>query len=129
MNKLNDTKPSTHEILAIIDEWNKKYHSDKGTIIFQNKENFSNVRFDNNSLHAIMKNSRGMENLPETIEHPTEIWARWAGKKQLDVLRNYILIGENGNYVVQTDKGIVVNAFFVVNSLLNRYRKGLLMIR
>jgi hypothetical protein len=129
MKEINDSKPQMLEILNIVDEWQKTYHFDKGIIVFQNKENLTNIRFDNNSLHEISKHPRGVENLPETLMNPDEIWSRWGDQKQLVVLRNYIKFGSNGNYVVQTKDGIVINGIFVVNSLIDRFRKGLILIR
>ena len=129
MKELNDTRPKMFELLNIVDEWQKTYHFDKGIIVFQNKENFTNIRFNNNSLHEIAKHTRGVENLPETLMQPDEIWARWGDQKQLIVLKNYILIGSNISYIVQTKDGIVTNAFAVTASLIDRYRRGLLMIR
>jgi len=32
------------ELLNIVDEWQKIYHFDKGIIVFQNKENLTNIR-------------------------------------------------------------------------------------
>jgi hypothetical protein len=130
MNNLNDTKPNMQQSIAIMDEWREKYYTDtRGNIIFQNKATFANVRF-NNASYTAMKNTRGLENVPETIQHPTEIWSRWEDPaKQMVTLRNYILLGSNGNYVIQTRDGIVVNGIFVVNSFLDRYRKGLIILQ
>jgi hypothetical protein len=58
--------------------------------------------------------------------NPTELWSYWDDpKKQYDVCRNYILIDEKSSYIVQTKAGIVTDAFTIVPSKLNRYRKGL----
>jgi len=130
MKGLNDTKPKMQELLVLVDEWQRTYHFDKGIIVFQNKENLTNIRFNNNSFHEIAKHTRGVENLPEALMRPDEIWSYWDDpKKQLSVRRNYILLGSNGNYVVKTKDGIVINAIFVVDSLIDRFRKGLLIIR
>jgi hypothetical protein len=130
MNTLNDTKSSILEAIKIVDSWREKYHTDtKGNIIFQNKEQLTNIFFNNQSFHVISKNTRGFENLPETVIHPDEIWARWGDSKQLIVLRNYLKFGENINYCVQTRDGIIINAFAVVDSLVDRYRKGLILLR
>ncbi len=130
MKELNDTKPKMFELINIVDEWQRTYHFDKGILTFQNKENLTNIRFNNNSLHEISKHTRGIENLPETLMHSDEIWSRWLDpKKQLVVLRNYIKFGSNINYVVSTKDGVVTNAFAVTASLVDRYRRGLLLIR
>jgi hypothetical protein len=127
--EINDTKLNMMQLLVLIDEWQRTYHFDKGVLIFQNKENLTNIQFNNNSLHKISKHTRGVQNLPKTLMHPTEIWSRWGDLKQMIVLRNYILIGQNISYICMTKDGIVTNAFAVTASLLNRYRRGLLMIR
>ena len=129
MKTLSDNKPNMHSFINIVDEWKKVYYTKNDVIIFQNKEQLSNIRFDNNSFHAISKNLRGVENLPETINDPSEIWSKWADANQRSVLRNYILFGSNGNFVVTTKDGIIQNAIFVVNSRVDRYRTGLLLIR
>lgn len=131
MKKLNDTKPSTFQFINIIDEWKKNYHvNSRGEIVFQNRESLANVRFDSHSFHNLTKNSRGVENLPETVEQPTEIWMRWEDESKQDVvLRNYILTGLNFSYICQTRGGVVVNGFTSPNSRLDKYRKGLLLLK
>jgi len=130
MEKLNDTNPNTHEAIKIVDTWREKYHTDtKGNIIFQNKETLSNIFFNNHSFNLI-KNRRGLDNLPETLTNPSEIWSYWDDpKKQIVTMRNYILFGSNISYICQTKDGKVINAFGVTASLVNRYRKGLILIQ
>ena len=129
MNKLSDTKPTMHQLIAVTDDWRKDNHVDKhGVIIFQNKEQLSNIRFTNDSFHSVAKNPRGAENLPETVKQPTEIWSYWGDASQKVVMRNYILSGSNGNYVVTTKDGLIISGIFVVNSSLDKYRKGLILI-
>lgn len=119
-----------HQMLAQTSEWENNHHVEKGIIYFQNKETFSNVKLTNESFLTIAKNSRGFENLADAIENPNEIWSYWeTPKKQLVTIRNYILFGNNGNYVVNTKDCIIQNAIFVVNSRVDRYRTGLLLIR
>jgi len=112
-----------HQLIAQIDEWRDEYHTTKkGEIVFQNKQLYSNVKFNNNSLHEIQKHPRGFELIPTTIEEPEEVWSSWEdAKKQLVVLRNYIRFG----YVIQTRDGIIQDAFAVPKSKLDRFRKGL----
>jgi len=129
-NKLSDTKPTMQQFLNITDEWRKDYHVDKhGVIIFQNKTLLANIRFTNDSFHEVAKNPRGAENIPNTVISPSETWSYWGDANQRVTLRNYILFGSNGNYVVQTKDGIIQNAFFVVNSQIDKYRKGLILLR
>lgn len=128
MNKLNDTKPTAHQFMNLIDEWHKEHNSDKGVITFQNHKFHANVILDNTGVHEIMKHTRGAENLPEAIINPSEVWSKWGDVNQRVVLRNYILLGSNGNYVVQTKDGIIQNGIFVVNSSLDKFRKGLILL-
>jgi hypothetical protein len=130
MDKLNDTKPTMHQLFAITNDWEKDRHVSKGIIYFQNKETFANVKLTAGSFHTISKNPRGVENLPECIEHPTEIWSFWEDpEKQIVTMRNYILIGSNISYICQTRDGVITNAFGVTPSRLNRYRKGLILLK
>jgi hypothetical protein len=122
---MNSDKPTLLQMANIMDDWNLKFHVDKlGGIIFQNKRLLSNVVFSHKSFHSVKSNPKGFENIPETIMNPTEVWAYWSDpKKQIDVCRNYISV-EN-SYIVQTKAGVVTDAFTVVPSKLDRYRKGL----
>ncbi len=131
--KLNDTKPSLNNLLAIIEDWRNTYHHDTkpNDIVFQNIEHLANVRFTNTSYADIHSTTRGIENLPETLMHPSEIWSYWADPiEQMDTMRNYILLGESGiNYVVVTKNGEVVAAKIVHTSKIDRYRKGLILLK
>ncbi len=130
MRTINDTKPTTLELMNLHNEWSEKYHTEKdGTIIFQNKKQLSNIRFDNHSFHALTKNSRGAENLPECLMNPDEIWAKWGNKEQTIVLRNYLLFGENITYICQTKDGVFTDGFGVTPSQVDKYRKGLILLR
>lgn len=117
------------QMLQLVDEWRKEYHHDKTKVIFQNKELLTNVYFTDHSLHSI-KNSKGLERLPETITEPNEVWSYWKESEKQDIaIRNYIKFGEKNNYLVQTEKGQIIDAFIVINSDLNKYRKGLILIK
>ena len=111
---MNTNKPDFHQMLHTVEDWRKEYHTNKDKIIFQNKDTFTNIVFDSHSLHAIQNNSRGFENLPETIIKPSEVWR----------LRNYIKKDDKYYYVVQTEAGKVVNAFIEIPSRIDKYRKG-----
>ena len=115
-----------HSLLAQLDDWREYYHTNKkGEIIFQNKQLYSNVKFNNNSLHEIQKHPRGFDLIPGTIEEPEEVWSYWEDpNKQLVTMRNYIKFG----YVIQTKDGVIIDAFAVPNSKLDRFRKGLPLI-
>ncbi len=128
MKTLNDTKPSMHEFLAVTDGWRKDFHVDKlGVIVFQNKEMLTNVRFTNQSFHAIAKHSRGVENLPLAIQTPSEIWSYWGDVQQSITMRNYILFGSNITYICTTKDGVITDAQGVTPSRANSFRKGLLL--
>lgn len=112
------------EIMAIVGEWKNKYHcNNKGDIVFQNKPTRANVVLDDNTIHIIAKHPDGFDKMAATISGG-EIWSLWGDQKQLVVLRNYI----NGNYIVSTRNGRVVDAFQVANRSINNYRKGVLII-
>jgi hypothetical protein len=129
MKTLNDTKPNMHQLFSITGDWEKGRHVTKGVIYFQNKETLANVKFTSDSFHTISKNPRGVENLPDCVENPSEIWSFWDDpKKQMVTMRNYILIGSNISYICQTRDGVIINAFGITASRLDRYRKGLLLL-
>lgn len=113
-----------HYFVKLINEWKGKYHTTtQGNIIFQNKQVMSNVVFTHNSMHKIQAHSKGVEQLPETIMTPDELWSRWEDvKTQRIVLRNYVM----GGYVVQTRDGIITDAF--ATAQVNKYRVGALVV-
>lgn len=131
--KINDEKFSTLQMALLIDDWKTRYHvNSKHELIFQCKPLLTNVRFPSEFMHKNHMANRGFSNLPDTIEKPSECWSYWVNpdpKKQKDVVRNYILRGDNINYVVTTESGIIKKAIAVVNSKLSRYRKGLIIYR
>lgn len=113
-----------HFFVKLVNDWKGQYHTDlKGNIIFQNKTTMANVVFTHNSMHKIQNHSRGVEQLPQTIVSPDEIWSKWADPKtQRIVLRSYIA----GKYVVLTEDGQITDAFLVKSP--NKYRDGCLII-
>jgi len=131
MKELEDEKHSLFQMSMLIDEWKEKYHVNKNhELILQNKPTLANVRLPNNYLHKNHILNRGFSNLPEAITTPDEIWSLWKDpKSQRDVLRNYILYGENVNYVVSTENGVITSAKAVVNSRIQQYRKGLILFK
>lgn len=117
-----------HYLMQITQEWRDKYpKNNHGDIIFQHEPTFANVVFTTKSLHTIQAHSRGVENIPETIMHPDELWSLWEDPKtQRIVIRYYIGIGKV-SYVVKTRDGIVMDAFAVGGKAVNKYRKGVLL--
>lgn len=108
-----------YQMLKVIEEWKLKYHSDKSEIIFQNKKFLFNIIFSQNSLINISKNSKGFENIPNTVENPDEVWSELKD----DILKSYIKFAKPYSYVVQTKNGIIENAFLTTS--VDKYRKGL----
>jgi hypothetical protein len=116
-----------HQIVAIVEGWKHNYKTeDNGDIIFQNKDTFTNIVFNNVSIHNIQKHPRGFEGLPNTLQDADEIWGTWGDEKQKVVLRNYITFGEKVSYIAQTKDGVVVDAFAVSNGSLDKFRKGII---
>lgn len=115
-------------IMEMVSDWRRKYHVDsKHNIVFQNKATWTNVRLGDTAVHEIAKHSRLMENLPATIQHPTEIWSSWEDPgSQRVVLRNYIKMGKSC-YVVQTRDGRVTNAFAIARTNVKKYRRGVIV--
>ena len=114
-----------HYLINLVHDWKEEYEVNKsGDIIFQCKALLSNIRFTNNSLHEIQKHSRGVENIPDTVENPDEVWSYWADpEKQLSVVRNYIKFGKSC-YIVQVKDGKITDAFVIGRKQANKYRKG-----
>jgi SPP1 gp7 family putative phage head morphogenesis protein len=115
-------------LLNIVHDWKQEYHTDgHGDIIFQNEGTLANVTLPAAAIHLISKHSAGFENIPDTIEHPDEIWSRWEdANQQRVVMRTYILFGKT-SYVVSTRDGIIIDAAACSNGALNKFRKGILL--
>ena len=116
---MNTTRPDMYQMLKIVEEWKLKHHSDKTEVVFQDKQFLTNIRFNQNSLNVISKNSKGFENLPGTLENPNEIWSSIENEQ---IKRNYITFGKPYSYIVQTKSGLVENAFLTTSA--DKYRKG-----
>ena len=133
MKTIDESKYSLFNMAMMIDQWRDQYHTDSHhNIIFQNKELLTNVKMPTNYLHANHSASRGFSNLPECVMNPSEVWSYWKNpnpKRQKDVIRNYILSGDNINYVVQTESGVIKKAICVVPSRIDRYRKGVIILK
>jgi hypothetical protein len=116
-----------HQLVNIVDKWKQDYHTEKnGDIVFQNKDTFTNVVFNNRSLHNIQKHPRGFEGLPNTIKNADEIWGTWNDGKQMSVLKNYITFGKRSSYIVQTKDGVITDSFAISNANLVKFRKGII---
>lgn len=118
-------------VSVVAEGWREDYHTDKlGNVIFQNKETLSNIWLTDHSLRAIHKHPRGVEALPQVVQHPEEVWSRWENvEDQQVVLRNYLIAGHNSTYIVQTRDGAVQDAFLVARSTTNKYRVGTVWLR
>lgn len=119
------------DVLRIVKSWVDKYKVlPKGDIVFQNQEFMLNVKFTNESLVKVKKNPRGLENLPEAIANPNEIWASWENPQdQHVVLINYILKDDKHIFVVQTRKGEVVKTMINTIANIDVYRKGIIFVK
>lgn len=113
-----------HFVTHVLDNYKHENHSDvKGNIIFQCKPVYSNVVFNSKSLQAIMKNSRGFEQLGETISNPDSIFSSWVDPEhQTSVKRVYI----KGKYVVFTTDSIITNAYLVDD--VNSVKEGVMIL-
>ena len=133
MKTISSDRLSLLQMTQLIEEWKTKYHlSNKHELVFQNKELLSNIILPNNYLHKNHLAGRGFDNLPEAVINPSECWSYWKDpnpKHQKDVIRNYLLIGENLTFVVNTINGVIQKAIAVVPSRVNRYRRGLILLK
>jgi len=123
---MNNQKLS--HFLNTVNEWRNDYPTTKkGEIIFQNEHLLTNVRLSDAAIHKIQNHFEGFENIPNAIKEPQEVWSCWENpKKQLVVLRNYILFGKK-NYIVQTRDGQITDAFLATNTSTEKYRKGVIL--
>lgn len=118
-----------HRVVNYVSKWEKQYHVDPktGNIIFQNKGLYTNIVWNGNSLHAVQKHQRGIENLPDTIERPDEIWSTWGNvESQTITNRAYMKFGKTC-YLVLTTNGIIRDAFAVSPVGADKYRKGVIL--
>lgn len=114
-----------HHFVALIDEWKSEYpdKNKMGGICFRNDKLLSNVFWSPKSFHTIHKHPKGAEQLPETIENPSEVWSLWADPEtQRVVLRTYI----RGNYIVTTQDGIITDGFLTSN--IKHFQKGCIIL-
>lgn len=114
------------DVVNIMDDWRRDYHVDKiGNIVFQNKQLLANIVYTTHSAHTIGHHVRGVEMLPETLIHPTEVWSRWENTEdQQIVLRNYLQFSEKTAYIVQTRDGAVQDGFLMSRNQAEKYRTG-----
>lgn len=133
MADINSDKFTLFQMAMLIDGWKNQYHTDSHhAIIFQNNALLTNIKLPANYLHSGHIYSRGFANLPEAIINPDEVWSFWRDpdpKHQKEVIRNYILQGDNLYYVITTLSGIIQKAQIVVPSRIDRYRKGLIIYK
>lgn len=123
-----DAGISMRYLMDVVHEWRQKYYVDpKHFIVFQNNATYANVRLSDGVISKIIKHGRGMQNLPDTIMAPDEIWASWEDEDtQRVVLRNYLKIGRIC-YMVKTRDGRVTDAFALSRDHANKYRRGVIV--
>jgi hypothetical protein len=128
---LNLATYSDNQIQLAIKDWSEKAPKGSDDLIFRNHEWKLNYRLPHETMERIHNNRKGFENLKETIEHPSEIWARWEDPdKQKKVLMNFIKFDKHNAYVVETKAGYIMNAYllFHKDSIADR-RKGIKFIK
>lgn len=123
-----DAAISMRYLMEVVEEWRRKYYVDKKhNIVFQNNATYANVRLNDSTISKIVKHGRGMQNLPDTIMHPDEIWTGWEDEDtQRVVLRAYLKIGRIC-YIVKTRDGRVTDAFALSRGHANKYRTGVIV--
>lgn len=116
---------------SVVAEWRNKYHTDRlGNVIFQNVALLANIWLTEHSIRNIHKHPRGIEALPKCVTDPAEVWSRWESvDKQQVVFRNYIWIGKQTTYVVQTRDGAIQDGFLVSRASAEKYRNGVVWLK
>lgn len=117
-----------HKVVNYVNKWENKYHTrPNGDIVFQWRERYTNVTWNANSMHAVQSHQRGIENLPDTIQHPDEVWSKWANPEKQQVSeRVYLKFGKTC-YIVKTSGGVIEDAFAVSPTAADKYRKGVIL--
>jgi SPP1 gp7 family putative phage head morphogenesis protein len=117
-----------HKVVNYVTKWEKTEHTKgNGEIVFQNKRLYTNVIWNNLSLHQVGRHARGVENLPATIADPDEVWTSWADAENQRVTKRVYLKFGKTSYLVQTTDGIIQDAFAVSAAAADRYRKGVII--
>lgn len=117
-----------HKVVNHVNMWEKHYHVDRnGDLIFQNKGLATNVVWNGRSLHAVQKHQRGIENLPDTIAKPDEVWGTWEDPERQEVAnRAYLKFGKTC-YLVLTTNGVIRDAYALSPAGADKYRKGVIL--
>lgn len=117
-----------HYVMNIIALWERAFHTDAhDNIVFQNHRLLTNVVLPSRVVHQIAKHHRGIDNLPRTVQNPSEVWSKWENVgEQKSVLRSYLLFGRV-SYVVLTQDGVILDAFPANNKEINKYRSGVII--
>ncbi len=128
---LNTRRYNDYQLLVHKETLKKEFPLKGNDTIFQNKDFMLNVRLPHDVLKAINKKAAGIENVHQAITKPSEIWAHWENEKeQKTVLMNYVLFSDKKAYIVETKKGVVVDAYIRQHTdSKNLRRKGILLIK
>ena len=128
---LHTKKYSTLGIYLASKELKEKHPVKGDDLIFQNKEFKLNVRLPHETLLKINKRSGGVENISATLERPDEIYASWTdAEKQKIVKMFYFSHDSKRSYIVETQKGVVIDSYFRSHSDSKKLRKkGILIIK
>jgi SPP1 gp7 family putative phage head morphogenesis protein len=131
IQKVNKRNYSLYYIQMAADNWLKlRIDPNEKDIIFRNFDYKLNIRLSANIFDKIKENGRGFENIKQTVEHPSEIWGRWINPNtEKDVHINWILTDKKDFYLVESEKGFIINARLLPLNQLKKYRQGIKFLK
>jgi SPP1 gp7 family putative phage head morphogenesis protein len=119
LTALKAEKPRLEKIANAMHEW---LHG-KNKILFRNDKLKLVVYLPNSLMQEIQRFAPVNYGLiKKCVENPSEVWAKWKDKEQVNSTYQYILYGKP-NLVVTVEKGVIIKAQDVVNSKLGQYQK------
>lgn len=124
------TKKYDEKIIKLVaSEWGQ--NDPMRDIYFQNREFLLTAHLSYDTLKKLGKKTKGIENIRDTIEHPSEIWGTWVDtKKQKEAQLQYIKFDGKNAFIVTVVKGKVVDAIYRQHTdSKNLRRKGVLFVK
>ena len=115
--------------MLVAKEWG---HPDKlKDIYFQNREFLLTAHLSHDVLKKLAKRTKGIENIKDTIEHPSEIWGSWVDPDKQHICQlQYIKFDGKNAFIVTTVKGIITDALYRTHTdSKNLRRKGVLFVK